>query len=103
MLRLYTQLLTLTAESEKMYSKKIVFGKSNYFDGKKYCRRCVVYLYYNGLFCPCCEFIIAAFRTLQKKWWLVRAFYLALRGLQGGLCSGLLWQTCTLLTAACAC
>ena len=39
---------------ERMYSKEIVFGKSNYFDGKKYCRRCEVYLYNNGLFCPYC-------------------------------------------------
>ena len=34
---------------------------------------------------------------------LNRRFYLALRGLQGGLCSELLWQRCTILTAACAC
>jgi hypothetical protein len=38
---------------ERIYSNKILFGKSNYFAGKKYCRRCV-YLYYDGLFCPCC-------------------------------------------------
>ncbi|MFL6369161.1 MAG: hypothetical protein ACJ72T_11550, partial [Nitrososphaeraceae archaeon] len=37
-----------------IYSKKIVFGKSNCSLGKKYCRRCEVYLYNDGLFCPCC-------------------------------------------------
>ncbi|MFL6407346.1 MAG: hypothetical protein ACJ71F_09790 [Nitrososphaeraceae archaeon] len=40
---------------ENIYSKKILFGKSNYSVGKKYCRRCEVYMYYNdGMFCPCC-------------------------------------------------
>jgi hypothetical protein len=40
---------------ERIYSKKILFGKSNYSVGKKYCRRCEVYMYYNeGIFCPCC-------------------------------------------------
>jgi hypothetical protein len=39
---------------ERIYSKKILFGKSNYSVGKKYCRRCAVYLYHEGLFCPCC-------------------------------------------------
>ncbi|MFZ0897363.1 MAG: hypothetical protein WAZ77_22900 [Candidatus Nitrosopolaris sp.] len=33
-----------------MYSK-IVFGKSHYEGGKKYCRRCEVY-YHDGV--PCC-------------------------------------------------
>ena len=40
---------------ERIYLKKISFGKSNYSLGKKYCRRCEVYIYYNqGMFCPCC-------------------------------------------------
>jgi hypothetical protein len=38
---------------EKLYSK-IIFGKSHYEGGKKYCRRFEVYFYCNGLFCPCC-------------------------------------------------
>jgi predicted amidophosphoribosyltransferase len=25
-----------------------------YFAGKKYCRRCEIFLYHNGMFCPCC-------------------------------------------------
>jgi hypothetical protein len=37
-----------------MYSKKILFGKRNYFAGKKYCRSSEVYLYNKGIFCPCC-------------------------------------------------
>ncbi|MGB7953097.1 MAG: hypothetical protein WCF23_03880 [Candidatus Nitrosopolaris sp.] len=36
-----------------MYSK-IIFGKSRYEGGKKYCRRCEVYFYYERIFCPCC-------------------------------------------------
>jgi uncharacterized Zn finger protein (UPF0148 family) len=38
---------------ERLYSK-IIFGKSRYEGGKKYCRRCEVYLYHSGVFCPCC-------------------------------------------------
>ena len=26
---------------------------NQYMDGKKHCRRCETYFYYNGLFCPC--------------------------------------------------
>jgi hypothetical protein len=40
---------------KRIYSKKILFGKSNYSVGNKYCRRCEVYMYYNeGMFCPYC-------------------------------------------------
>jgi predicted amidophosphoribosyltransferase len=38
---------------ERLYSK-IIFGINNYSLGQKYCRRCEVYLYHDGLFCPCC-------------------------------------------------
>ena len=37
---------------ERLYSK-IIFGKSHYEGGKKYCRRCEVYFYCNSLFCRC--------------------------------------------------
>ena len=30
------------------------FEYNQYIDGKKYCRRCEIFLYYNGIFCPCC-------------------------------------------------
>src|SRR5919199_768440 len=41
---------------ERIRYKRISFGAGgNYFDGRKYCRRCEVYLYHNGLFCPCCD------------------------------------------------
>jgi predicted amidophosphoribosyltransferase len=33
---------------------KIEVGQEMYFAGKKYCRRCEIFLYHNGLFCPCC-------------------------------------------------
>ena len=38
---------------EKIYSK-IIVGQSHYSDGKKYCRRCEIYFYHEGQFCPCC-------------------------------------------------
>ena len=38
----------------KASSHNVIFGISNYFDGKKYCRRCEVYIHHDGLFCPCC-------------------------------------------------
>ena len=38
---------------ERIYSK-IIVGQSHYSVGKKYCRRCEIYLYHEGLFCPCC-------------------------------------------------
>jgi predicted amidophosphoribosyltransferase len=40
---------------ERIRYKRTSFGTGgNYFDGKKYCRRCEVYMYHDGLFCPCC-------------------------------------------------
>jgi hypothetical protein len=34
---------------------KPTFEYNQYIEGKKYCRRCEVFLFYNGgLFCPCC-------------------------------------------------
>jgi len=38
---------------ERIYSK-IIFGKSHYEGGRKYCRRCEIYFSYDGVFCPCC-------------------------------------------------
>src|SRR6266487_4425108 len=38
---------------QRFYSK-IVFGKSHYESGNKYCRRCENYYCHNGVFCPCC-------------------------------------------------
>ena len=38
---------------ERLYSK-IIFSKSHYEDGRKYCRRCEVYYCHNGVFCPRC-------------------------------------------------
>jgi uncharacterized Zn finger protein (UPF0148 family) len=38
---------------ERLYSK-IIVGKSHYEGGRKYCRRCEVYYYHDGVFCPCC-------------------------------------------------
>jgi uncharacterized paraquat-inducible protein A len=30
------------------------FDYNQYINGKRYCRRCETYFYYNGSFCPCC-------------------------------------------------
>lgn len=38
---------------ERLYSK-IIFGKSHYEGGRKYCRRCEVYFYHDWVFCPYC-------------------------------------------------
>jgi uncharacterized paraquat-inducible protein A len=38
---------------ERLDSKRQV-GKSNYLVGKKYCRKCEIYLYHEEVFCPCC-------------------------------------------------
>ena len=38
-----------------------------YLLGKKYCRRCEVYLYYNqGIFCPCCGMQLRTTPTTKK-------------------------------------
>ena len=40
---------------ERIRYKRLSFGAGgNYFDGKKYCRRCEVYMYNDGMFCTYC-------------------------------------------------
>jgi|SRR5690242_9951684 hypothetical protein len=48
---------------EKLYSK-IIFGKSRYEDGKKYCRRCEVY--HEGIFCTCCGMALRMSPTSKR-------------------------------------
>src|SRR6266566_8442765 len=48
---------------QRLYSK-IVFGKSHYAGGKKYCRRCEIYFSYDGVFCPCCGMALRMFPRL---------------------------------------
>ncbi|HET7149069.1 MAG TPA: hypothetical protein VFI73_11275 [Candidatus Nitrosopolaris sp.] len=50
---------------EKLYSK-IVFGKSRYEGGKKYCRRCEVYYYHQGTFCTCCGMALRMSPTSRR-------------------------------------
>jgi hypothetical protein len=50
---------------ERLYSK-IVFGKSHYEGGKKYCRRCEIYFYYDGVFCPCCGMALRMSPTSKR-------------------------------------
>jgi uncharacterized Zn finger protein (UPF0148 family) len=50
---------------ERLYSK-IQVGEPSYFVGKKYCRRCEIYLYYDGVFCPCCGMQLRTTPTNKK-------------------------------------
>jgi hypothetical protein len=47
-------------------SPKIIVGKSNFAAGKKYCRRCEVYLYHDGVFCPCCGMALRATPSARR-------------------------------------
>jgi len=38
----------------EVLSSQTKVGHSYYVDGRKYCRRCEIYLHYDGVFCPCC-------------------------------------------------
>ena len=51
-------------------------GKSYYADGKKYCRRCEIYLHHDGTYCTCCGMALRVTPTSKKdkvKLKLVRA------------------------------
>ena len=50
---------------ERLYSK-IIFGKSHYEGGKKYCRRCEVYYCHDGVFCPCCGMALRMSPTSKR-------------------------------------
>jgi hypothetical protein len=50
---------------EKLYSK-IIVGESHYGSGKKYCRRCEVYFFGHGTFCPCCGMALRASPTSKR-------------------------------------
>ena len=45
---------------------KIIFSKSHYEGGKKYCRRCEIYFSYDGVFCPCCGMALRISPTSKK-------------------------------------
>jgi predicted amidophosphoribosyltransferase len=45
---------------------KIEVGQEMYFAGKKYCRRCEIFLYHNGMFCPCCGMQLRRSPTNKK-------------------------------------
>jgi hypothetical protein len=50
---------------ERLHSRTIV-GKSNYQAGKKYCRRCEVYLLLDDVFCPCCGMALRMSPTSRR-------------------------------------
>jgi ribosomal protein L37E len=39
----------------------------NYKDGKKYCRRCEIYLFHVQKFCPCCGMALRKSPTGRKQ------------------------------------
>jgi hypothetical protein len=51
---------------ERLFSK-IIFGKSHYEEVKKYFRRCEVYYYSNGVFCPCFGMALRMLPTERDK------------------------------------
>jgi hypothetical protein len=44
----------------------MVFGGSYYEGDKKYCRRCEVYYYQNGMFCACCGMALRVSPSNQR-------------------------------------
>jgi len=50
----------------RLYSK-IIVGKSYYQDGRKYSRRCEVYVYHDWKFCPCCWMALRVSLTKRKQ------------------------------------
>jgi hypothetical protein len=51
---------------ERLYSE-IIFGKSHYEGGKKYCRRYEVYYYHNDVFCTCCGMALRMSPTNKRN------------------------------------
>jgi uncharacterized Zn finger protein (UPF0148 family) len=47
-------------------NSKIIFGKSHYEGGRKYCRRCEIYLFHDGTFCPRCGMALRVTSTARK-------------------------------------
>jgi hypothetical protein len=45
----------------------IIFGKSRYEGGKKYCRICEVHFYHNGVFCHCCNMALRTTATARRQ------------------------------------
>ena len=39
----------------KKYEAKKAFGTNRYAEGQKYCSACETWLYWDGLYCPCCS------------------------------------------------
>src|SRR6266849_948702 len=63
---------------ERLYSK-IIFGKSYYEGGKKYCRRCEVYYCHDGMCCPCCGMALRMSPTNKRDKERLRQSQLKLR------------------------
>jgi len=48
------------------FNSRYTVGGSHYTNGKKYCRRCEVYILYDGIFCPCCGMALRTSPTSKR-------------------------------------
>jgi len=48
------------------FDSRFTVGKAHYENGNKYCRRCEVYFFHNGIFCPCCGMALRSSPTSRK-------------------------------------
>ena len=48
------------------FDSRFTAGKAHYGNGNKYCRRCEVYFFHDGIFCPCCGMALRSSPTSKK-------------------------------------
>jgi hypothetical protein len=48
------------------FNSRFTVGGSHYANGKKYCRRCEVYILYDGIFSPCCGMALRTSPTNKR-------------------------------------
>ncbi|MGB7956001.1 MAG: hypothetical protein WCF23_18665 [Candidatus Nitrosopolaris sp.] len=48
------------------FNSRFTVGGSHYGNSKKYCRRCEVYIIYEGIFCPCCDMALRMSPTNKR-------------------------------------
>jgi len=48
------------------FDSRFTVGKAHYGNGNKYCRRCEVYFFHDGIFCPCCGMALRISPTSKR-------------------------------------
>jgi uncharacterized Zn finger protein (UPF0148 family) len=48
------------------FDSSFTVGESHYGNGNKYCRRCEVYFFHDGTFCPCCGMALRMSPTSKR-------------------------------------